>query len=270
LRRGAGQTEAHPGPKAPPAAEADRDLVVRLREGIKKRGNVPRHVAVIMDGNGRWAQNRGLPRIAGHQAGRASVRHVVEGCVDVGIPILTLYTFSIENWQRPADEVEGLMEFLCQVLVEERGELLENGVRLQTIGRLEDLPASVRDELEATRTYLGEGKNLCLNLALSYGGRAEIVDTVRRIAAAILRGEIRPEEIDEDLVEENLYTRGQPHPDLLIRTSGEMRLSNFLLWQLAYAEIWVTETLWPDFSKVDLFQAVADYQKRNRRFGRVG
>ncbi|MBD3337330.1 MAG: di-trans,poly-cis-decaprenylcistransferase [Candidatus Eisenbacteria bacterium] len=223
-----------------------------------------------MDGNGRWAQQRGLERIAGHQAGRKSVREVVEGCVEIGIPILTLYTFSIENWQRPVTEVQGLMAFLRQVLEEERGELRKNGVRLRTIGRVEDLPEEVRRSLRGTQEYLAQGDRMCLNLALSYGGRAEIVDTLNRIAREVQAGRIQPGEIDEELVERFLYTSGQPHPDLLIRTSGELRLSNFLLWQLAYAEIWVTETLWPDFRKEDLFRAVADYQKRNRRFGRVG
>jgi undecaprenyl diphosphate synthase len=197
------------------------------------------------------------------------VREVVQGCVEIKIPILTLYTFSIENWQRPADEVEALMGFFREVLVEEREELRENGVRLEAIGRLDDLPSEVREELNATREFLEGGETLCLNLALSYGGRAEIVDTLRAITEDILSGKVNAGDVDENLVENYLYTKGLPHPDLLIRTSGEMRLSNFLLWQLAYAEIWVTETLWPDFRKEDLFGAVLDYQKRNRRFGRV-
>ncbi|MBU1702765.1 MAG: isoprenyl transferase [Candidatus Eisenbacteria bacterium] len=244
--------------------------LAEFRKVISQNSNVPQHVAIIMDGNGRWAQQRGLPRIAGHQAGRKSVRQVVEGCVDVGIPLLTLYTFSIENWQRPLDEVQALMEFLRQVLVEEREELKKNGVKLQAIGRLEDLPESVRNELETTRRFLEGGDRLCLNLALSYGGRAEIVDTVRRIVDEVIKGRVKTDDVDEELMEKHLYTKGMPHPDLLIRTSGELRLSNFLLWQLAYAEIWVTQTLWPDFRKEDLFRAVVDYQKRNRRFGRVG
>jgi undecaprenyl diphosphate synthase len=161
------------------------------------------------------------------------------------------------------------MDFLRQVLVEEREELKGNGVKLQAIGRLDDLPESVRDELEATRRFLEGGTRLRLNLALSYGGRAEIVDTVRRIVGEVMQGRVRADEVDEELMEKHLYTKGLPHPDLLIRTSGELRLSNFLLWQLAYAEIWVTQTLWPDFRKEDLFRAVVDYQKRNRRFGRV-
>jgi undecaprenyl diphosphate synthase len=240
-----------------------------LRESVKARGNLPRHVAIIMDGNGRWAQQRGLPRIAGHHAGRRAVREVVEGCVEIGIPILTLYTFSMENWQRPADEVEALMEYLRQVLVEEREELRSNGVRLRAIGRLETLPPQVREELDKTIAFLQGGDRLILNLALSYGGRTEIVDTIRRIIKEVLKGRLRPDELDEKTVERFLYTGDLPHPDLLIRTSGEMRLSNFLLWQLAYAEIWVTQTLWPDFRKKDLFLAIAEYQKRNRRFGRV-
>lgn len=273
MRQGAQQTpEPAPTPErgvdVPSSGEGEAKLD-RLREAVK-HGSAPKHVAIIMDGNGRWAQQRGLPRISGHQAGRKPVREVVEGCIELEIPFLTLYTFSIENWQRPADEVDALMGFFREVLVEERDELRQNGVRLEAIGRLDDLPENVRRELETTRTFLEGGTKLCLNLALSYGGRAEIVDTLRAVARDVRSGKVAPDDVDERLVESYLYTKGVPHPDLLIRTSGEMRLSNFLLWQLAYAEIWVTEILWPDFRKEDLFRAVLDYQKRNRRFGRVG
>lgn len=241
----------------------------RIVEEIKAVGNLPRHIAIIMDGNGRWAKRRGLSRIQGHRAGRKAVREAVEGCVELGIEVLTLYTFSVENWNRPKREVSALMLFLKQTLKEERAELRKNNVRLGVIGRVSDLPQGVRKTLSETIDYLKEGKSLLLNLALSYGGRAEIVDAVRKILADATVAQAKPEEIDEKFVEGRLYTSGIPDPDLLIRTSGEMRISNFLLWQLAYSEMWVTETLWPDFRKKHLFEAVRDYQKRERRFGRI-
>jgi undecaprenyl diphosphate synthase len=222
-----------------------------------------------MDGNGRWATRRGLPRIAGHQAGRRSVREVVEGCGELGIECLTLFTFSSENWSRPDAEVSALMRFLRQVLVEETQSLADNHVRLETIGRTADLPRQVRRELEKTIERLRGNSGLRLILALSYGGRSELVDCCREIAREVGSGAISPDQIDEALVERHLYTSGIPNPDLLIRTSGEMRLSNFLLWQLAYAEIYVTDTLWPDFRKGDLFRAISEYQNRERRFGRI-
>jgi undecaprenyl diphosphate synthase len=239
------------------------------REQLVAKGNLPRHVAIIMDGNGRWATRRGLPRIAGHHAGRRSVREAVEACSELGISYLTLYTFSIENWNRPLPEVTGLMSFLRQVLSEERAALRDNNVRLEAIGRVEDLPGEVRGELERTIEELRGNTGLRLLLALSYGGRAELVDCFRRVLAEVQQGRLRPEAVDESVIESHLYTAGYPNPDLLIRTSGEMRLSNFLLWQLAYAEIYVTDTLWPDFRKRDLYRALAEYQKRDRRFGRV-
>lgn len=239
------------------------------KEAILAQGNLPRHIAVIMDGNGRWATRRGLPRIAGHHAGRRGVREAVEGASELGVEVLTLYTFSVENWHRPAAEVTGLMTFLRQVLKEERDALHRNQVRLQVIGRVADLPAEVRGEVDRTVRHLSANTGLRLVLALSYGGRTELVDCMQRLVADIREGRLRENEIDEAAVEARLYTAGLPQPDLLIRTSGEMRLSNFLLWQLAYAEIYVTDTLWPDFRKRDLFAAVAEYQKRDRRFGRV-
>jgi undecaprenyl diphosphate synthase len=239
------------------------------REALVRAGNLPRHVAIIMDGNGRWATRRGLPRIAGHHASRRSVREVVEGCSELGIPVLTLYTFSMENWKRPLEEVSGLMSFLRQVLVEERKALKENNVVLQAIGRLQDLPPEVLEEVRRTEEELSGNTGLKLLLALSYGSRAELVDCFRRLARRVQEEGARPEAIDEAAIEANLYTAGFPNPDLLIRTSGEMRLSNFLLWQLAYAEIYVTDTLWPDFRKRDLYRAISEYQKRERRFGRV-
>lgn len=239
------------------------------KDQLLASGKLPRHVAIIMDGNGRWATRRGLPRIAGHHAGRRSVREAVEGCSELGIEFLTLYTFSIENWNRPLAEVNGLMSFLRQVLSEERAALRDNNVRMESIGRLEDLPAEVAKELQRTIDELKDNTGLRLLLALSYGGRAEMVDCVRRILTQVQEGSLAPEAVDEAVIEANLYTAGYPNPDLLIRTSGEMRLSNFLLWQLAYAEIYVTDTLWPDFRKRDLYRALSEYQKRDRRFGRV-
>jgi len=233
------------------------------------RGNIPRHVAIIMDGNGRWAKARGVPRLMGHRAGRDSVRDVVRGCVELGIEVLTLYTFSTENWNRPPREIRALMGILRQTLREERRGLRDKNVRLQVIGRREDLPREVMEAIEETQEYLSRSTGLLLTLALSYSGRAEIVDAVRRILVDQRRGGFEPERVDETLVASYLYTAGLPDPDLLIRTSGEMRVSNFLLWQLAYTEFWMTQTLWPDFRRRHLYQAVADFQGRERRFGRT-
>ncbi len=240
-----------------------------LKREIAGLGAVPRHVAIIMDGNGRWAQERNRPRIFGHKAGRTSVRECVEGCRELGVEILTLYTFSVENWQRPEAEIRALMGFLEATLKEERDELKENRVRLGVIGRTQDLPAPVQDALNATIDFLKDGDKLLLNLALSYGGRTEIVDAARALAREAAEGKLDPAALDEAEFARRLYTASMVDPDLLIRTSGEMRLSNFLLWQLAYSEIWVTELYWPDFRKEHLFQAVRDFQLRDRRFGRV-
>ncbi len=238
-------------------------------EELRKRGNLPRHIAIIMDGNGRWAKARGVPRLMGHRAGRESVREAIKGCVALGIEVLTLYTFSIENWNRPAREVRALMAILRQTLRAERRELRENNVRLQVVGRVGDLPAPVRDAIAETRDYLADSTGLLLNLALSYSGRVELVDAVRSLLSPHGRHALRPDQVDEDLIASHLYTAGLPDPDLLIRTSGEQRLSNFMLWQLAYTELWITETLWPDFRRRHLYEAVADYQGRERRFGRI-
>ena len=235
---------------------------------IPRHGDLPRHVAIIMDGNGRWARLRSLPRVAGHRAGIAAVRDVVETSARLGCQVLTLYAFSVENWKRPRSEVDTLMSLLREYLRKELAALQENNIAFNVIGRMEALGPPVRRELlegiESTRRNTG----LLFNIALSYGGRAEIVDACNRIlrdrAAAPDEGPIGEAEFAR-----HLYTAGQPDPDLLIRTSGEMRVSNFLLWQIAYAEIWVTETLWPDFRKIELLQAIVDYQKRNRRYGRV-
>jgi undecaprenyl diphosphate synthase len=237
-------------------------------ESLITRGNIPRHVAVIMDGNGRWAKQRGVPRIMGHRAGRDSVREVIRGCDDLGVEVLTLYTFSVENWQRPAREVGALMTILRQTLRAERKDLRDHNVRLQVVGRLHELPAAVRKEIAETQAYLEGSTGMLLNLALSYCGRAEIVDAARRVADDVRERGLDPADVDESLFSSYLSTVGLPDPDLLIRTSGEMRISNFLLWQLAYTELWVTDTLWPDFRRKHLFEAIANFQTRERRFGR--
>ncbi|MBI5168875.1 MAG: isoprenyl transferase [Candidatus Eisenbacteria bacterium] len=232
-------------------------------------GNIPRHVAIIMDGNGRWAKARGVPRIMGHRAGRESVREAVRACSDLGVQVLTLYTFSVENWQRPAREVNALMTILRQSLRAERKELDANNVRLNVVGRVHELPSAVREEIAATQKYLSNNTGMLMNLALSYSGRAEIVDGVKRMLKDAKEGAFDPARVDDELFASYLYTAGLPDPDLLIRTSGEMRISNFLLWQLAYTELWITDTLWPDFRRENLHRAIADYQRRDRRFGRT-
>lgn len=246
----------------------ERDLKATERK-ILRKGNVPEHVAIIMDGNGRWARRRGLPRVAGHRAGIRAVRESVKGCGSLGISYLTLYTFSIENWNRPRREVDALMRFLKSTLRNEAEELNRNNVRLRVIGRVEDLPAPVRHELSRAIAYLDGNTGLTLVLALSYAGRVEILDAVRSIARLVEEGRIMHDDIDADLMVSNLYTADMPDPDLLIRTSGEMRVSNFLLWQIAYSELWITGTLWPDFKRMHLYEAVMDYQERERRFGRI-
>lgn len=230
----------------------------------------PAHVAIIMDGNGRWATSRGLPRIQGHREGARSVDEIVRASRELGVRVLTLYSFSTENWSRPPDEVSGLMELLREYVGERKGELLGNGIRLRAIGQLDRLPLSVRALLDAVcRATDRSGAVMTLNLALSYGGRAEIVEAVRSLARRVRRGELDPERIDESLFASQLQTAGLGDPDLLIRTSGEMRLSNFLLWQIAYTELYVTPALWPDFRKPQLIEAFEDYSRRERRFGRV-
>lgn len=233
------------------------------------RDRLPRHIAIIMDGNGRWARQRGLSRIFGHRAGVEAVRRVVRACAEIGVGYLTLYTFSIENWDRPEDEVSALMEMLRALLVTELPELDENGVRLSGIGRISDLPESVQEELKRAEALTSKNEGLRLILALSYGGRDEIVDAVKRIGEEVKRGALSPSDIGKEVFRSYLYHPEVPDPDLLIRTSGELRVSNFLLWQIAYAEIWVTDTLWPDFDKRHLLEAIREYQLRERRFGRV-
>ena len=228
-------------------------------------GRLPRHVAIIMDGNGRWAATRHLPRVEGHRAGTEAVRSSVETSARLGISVLTLYAFSVENWKRPDSEIAALMGLLKHYLRRELKLLLKNNIRFRVIGQRERLSPDVRDELAATEERTAGNTGMIFNIALSYGGRAEIVDAARR---AIREG-VNPELLDESTFGSLLYTAGQPDPDLLIRTSGEMRVSNFLLWQIAYAEIWVTDALWPDFRASHLLEAIIDYQKRDRRYGAI-
>ncbi len=230
----------------------------------------PRHVAVIMDGNGRWATARGLPRVRGHEAGADSVREIVRACGRLGVEVLTLYSFSTENWSRPDDEVEALMALLERYLREELQELMDNDVRLSAIGQLHRLPKAVRMGLEAVSQLTAKNQGLRLVLALSYGGRSEITDAVKVIARQVAAGELAPDDIGEDTIGSKLYTAGLPDPDLLIRTSGELRLSNFLLWQVAYAELYVTDVNWPDFRQPELEKAFAAFAARQRRFGKTG
>ena len=233
------------------------------------RPDAPRHVAIIMDGNGRWAKERGLPRREGHRAGAESVREVVEACKELEIKYLTLYAFSSENWNRPRAEIKALMELLERFLRKKTPEMHKQGVRLQAIGRLDALPDSCRKQLDQAITQTAANTDLDLILALSYGAREEIVDAVRQLAREAVSGERDPETIDNETISQHLYTAGIPDPDLLVRTSGECRLSNFLLWQISYAEIVITSKFWPDFRKADLHEAIAEYTRRNRRFGTV-
>jgi undecaprenyl diphosphate synthase len=226
---------------------------------------LPRHIAIIMDGNGRWAAERQLPRVEGHRAGIDAVRATVETSARLGISVLTLYAFSVENWKRPDTEISALMSLLKHYLRLELKTLLKNNIRFQVIGQRERLSPEIREELQMAEARTATDNGMLFNIALSYGGRAEIVDAARR---AIREG-IDPETLDETKFSSLLYTAGQPDPDLMIRTSGEMRVSNFLLWQIAYAEIWVTDALWPDFRARDLLEAVVDYQKRDRRYGAI-
>jgi len=231
------------------------------------KDKLPKHIAIIMDGNGRWAKKKLLNRISGHMKGVDAVREVVTTCRELGIKILTLYAFSIENWRRPKEEVKALMGLLNDYLLKERGEMIKNNIRLSAIGRLEDLPPAVQATLQETMKMTKHCGGMTLNLALSYGGRSEILHAVQRVLSDFQKKTIKPEEIDQERFSQYLWTWGLPDPDLLIRTSGEFRISNFLLWQIAYTELYVTETLWPDFNREELLKAIADYQSRERRFG---
>jgi len=240
-----------------------------LLERIKANGQIPRHVAIIMDGNGRWAKDRHLPRTLGHRAGMKAVREVVEGCIQSGIEILTLYAFSEENWKRPPVEIGALMMLLEEYIAKETAELRQQGVQVNVIGDLAKLPQAKRDAVDRLVAGTRGGTRLQLNLAISYSSRAEIARAARRLAEDVLHGRLALEDVDEEELARRLYTAGIPDPDLLVRTSGELRISNFLLWQLAYTELYITPVLWPDFTRQHLYQAVADFQGRERRFGRV-
>lgn len=230
---------------------------------------LPSHIAVIMDGNGRWAKKRLLNRVKGHEKGAETVRMVVRTCREIGIRFLTLYAFSTENWDRPKSEVTALMALLKKFLADEKPELLENNIRLTSIGQTDRLPADVQNALNATKSATAANDGMCLNLALSYGSRAEIAAALQKIAVQVASGEIDAASISPELISQHLYTADMPDPELLIRTSGEFRISNFLLWQIAYTEIHVTQTLWPDLTREELIEILKDYQQRERRFGRV-
>lgn len=242
---------------------------LETQDALKAVGNIPRHIAVIMDGNGRWAKAKGRLRVFGHQAGVESVRDITEACAQLGVEYLTLYTFSTENWGRPNDEVGALMQILVQSLRKETRKLNDNDVRLQAIGQIERFPEICQNELREAIALTKDNKRLQLNLALSYSGRWDITQAVRKIAERARAGEIDPSDIDDAMISSELVTAGIPDPDLIIRTSGEMRISNFLLWQLAYSELYVTEAFWPDFRRNELYKAIQSYQKRERRFGKV-
>ena len=241
----------------------------QLIEELKAKGNIPRHIAIIMDGNGRWAKKKNLPRAAGHQFGVESIRVIVESCVLLDVKYLTLYTFSTENWRRPKDEVSTLMRLIVRSLQKESDELNSKNIRLTAIGNISSLPEIVQRELEAGIKKTAVNSGMTLNLALSYSGRWELVKAVKDISGKIKSGKLNPEDITEEIISEHLSTCNMPDPELLIRTSGEFRISNFLLWQIAYSEIYISDILWPDFRCKYLIEAIKDFQKRERRFGLV-
>lgn len=228
---------------------------------------LPQHLAIIMDGNGRWAKERGLPRNAGHKEGVKAVKRVISNCIDLNIPILTLFAFSTENWKRPKNEVFYLIKLFKKAINREKENLIKNNIRINFLGRLKDLPDSIIKLMNEVAELTKKNNKLILNIAINYGGRAEIVDAINSIIPMVYEKKIKIEDINEDTVRDNLYTHGLPDPDLLIRTAGEMRISNFMIWQIAYAEFWVTPVYWPDFDKINLIEAIKDFQKRVRKFG---
>ena len=240
-----------------------------LLQRIRVNGAVPAHVAIIMDGNGRWATTRSLPRPLGHAAGMQAVRQVVEACLEAGVQVLTLFAFSQENWQRPVEEVDALMGLLQEYIAKEAAELRAKGVSVRVLGELDRLAPSARAAVDGIMQETAGGQELALNLCISYGSRAELARAARLLAEEVQAGRLDPAEIDEEAMARHLYTAPWPDPDLLIRTSGELRISNFLLWQLAYAEFYVTPVLWPDFTRGHLLEAILEFQRRERRFGRV-
>jgi len=245
------------------------DADSKLQQALKQAGEIPVHIAIIMDGNGRWAKRRALPRVAGHRRGVETVKDIVKACAQVGVKYLTLYTFSTENWKRPKDEVSTLMRLLLRSLKREAKELHENDIRMQTIGDIKSLPEAVQNELCETIKKTAGNKKMTLNLALSYSGRWELIKAVKEIAALASEGKISENEINEANFSKFLTTKDIPDPDLLIRTSGEFRVSNFLLWQIAYTEFFITDVYWPDFDRKHLYEAIKDFQHRERRFGKV-
>lgn len=228
---------------------------------------LPQHIAIIMDGNGRWAQKKGLPRAAGHRAGIEALKKIVECTLDINIKYLSVYAFSTENWKRPREEINILMDLIVEYIVKEINKLHENGVRINSIGDLNQLPLETCKHIIAAQDKTAGNNNLILNVALNYGGRAEITHAAKEIAKSVSEGQLMVEDINEQIVSQYLYTKNQPDPDLMIRPSGEMRLSNFMLWQLAYSELWITNVLWPDFRPQNLLEAIYDFQNRDRRFG---
>jgi undecaprenyl diphosphate synthase len=249
-----------------PADLAQREAAVRASLDPTR---IPRHIAIIMDGNGRWAEVRGLARVDGHLAGREALRRALEGARECGVEVLTSYAFSTENWRRPAEEVQAIMALLLDTLEEEAAELHRNGVRFRASGLLEEMPEEIQASLRRVAELTRENRTITLNLALNYGGRGEITEASRRIAQAVAEGRLRPGQVDEGTVRQFLYAPELPDPDLLIRTGGEQRLSNFLLWQAAYAELYFTDVRWPDFQKLHLFEAIQSFQARDRRSGGV-
>jgi undecaprenyl diphosphate synthase len=252
-----------------PTNQQPAEMVSERLSGID-RHQWPAHIAVIMDGNGRWAQRQGLPRIEGHRRGVQSVRRATEECSRLGIEQLTLYCLSSENWKRPHEELDFLMHLLEQYMIEERSTIMRNNIRVSTIGRRKGIPDTVQLEIDKTIEMSRQNSGTQLCLAINYGGRAELLDAVRGIAHEICENRLLPDDICEQTIDERLYTAGMPDPDLLIRTAGEMRISNFLLWQISYSEIWVTDRCWPEFREQDLHEAIRDYASRNRRFGGLG
>ncbi len=240
-----------------------------LKQEILDNGNIPRHVAIIMDGNGRWAQMRGRPRVFGHRRGMESVRAVVEASRELGVEVLTLYAFSEENWKRPEAEIKALMVILRNYIRRERRQLRDNGIRVGCIGHWERIESSSRKAIQEAIEFTSGQNRMLLNLAISYGSRTEILEATRKLCGEAAAGRIAPDKIDEEMFSSSLYTSGLPDPDLLIRTSGEMRISNFLLWQIAYTELYISQVLWPDFRKEHFYEAVAAFQKRERRYGMV-
>ncbi len=255
-------------PQTGPSETMDQSQQALAQVGVSEAA-LPRHIAIIMDGNGRWAQQQGKPRLFGHQNGARAVRAVVTECARLGLDALTLYSFSVDNWKRPADEIECLMALYVEYLQAERATMMDNNVKFVQVGRREGLPEAVLEQLDITTEMTAKNTGLTLALAINYGSRTEITDAMRKLAVKVAAGELEPDAITEQMVSDNLYTAGLPDPDLLIRTAGEMRLSNYLLWQISYAEIYVADVCWPSFTIDTLRQAIVEYARRHRKFGAI-